>query len=447
MDKVDFLSLFSQEIGVEPMAIIVEIPSIFRNLTHGASEVAVEATTIKEVVEQLIQRFPDLEKRLLEADGSLKPFVNLYLGDRNTRDLQGLDTPVSEGDRVAILPAIAGGVKSPSAKLPLALPFLLGVVLLICLPLQTGCRQASASNPSLRVGLYPNVTHTVGIVGLQKGVFQKAVGKEHPILYYLFNGGGEIITALTIGELDLAYVGPGPAVNGIAHGAPLRILAGASEGGFALVVPRDSPIRQVRDLSGKRVAVPTLAGTQDICLRHLLGENGLEDSAKGGTVHIFHATPSEIPSLFELKHIDAALVAEPLPSLLQYRFKARRLLEADQIWSQSSLPSTVLVVSEKALKEKSNLVRRFLNAHYAVTSWIQNHPQEALQEVHRFLKANHRKIAPEVLIQAFQHTHFTSHLSPRALQDFVDLMSACGYLPQDKRRLVLRAFLPSIPRG
>lgn len=429
------------------MAIIVEIPSIFRNLTQGASEVEVEATTMKEVVEQLIQRFPDLEKRLLEIDGSLKPFVNLYLGDRNTRDLQGLDTPVSEGDRVAILPAIAGGAEGSSAKPLLSLQLLLELFLLINLPLQTGCSRVSANDPSLRVGLYPNVTHTVGIVGLQKGFFQKAVGREHPILYHLFNGGGEIITALTIGELDLAYVGPGPAVNGIAHGAPLRILAGASERGFALVVPRDSSIRQVKDLSGKRVAVPTLAGTQDLCLRYLLRKNGLEDSAKGGSVHILHANPSEIPSLIELKHIDAALVAEPLPSLLQYRFKARRLLEADQIWPKGSLPSTILVVSEKALREKPKQVRRFLNAHYAVTSWIQTHPREVQQEVHQFLEANHRKIAQEVLTQAFRHTHFTAHLSPKALQDFVDLMVACGYLPQDKRRLVLRTFLSPIPRG
>ncbi len=90
------------------MAIEVQIPTILRPYTDGARAVEAEGGTLGELVEDLESRHPGLRERLVE-DGGLRRFVNVYLNDEDVRFLGGLDTPVSDGDTVTVLPAVAGG--------------------------------------------------------------------------------------------------------------------------------------------------------------------------------------------------------------------------------------------------------------------------------------------------------------------------------------------------
>jgi molybdopterin converting factor small subunit len=80
-----------------------------RSNAGGQTEVAVEGTTIGEVVDDLIRQFPGTATHLRAPDGGVHKFVNLYLNDEDVRYLQKLDTPVGEGDKISILPAVAGG--------------------------------------------------------------------------------------------------------------------------------------------------------------------------------------------------------------------------------------------------------------------------------------------------------------------------------------------------
>ncbi|MBA2764492.1 MAG: MoaD family protein [Thermoleophilaceae bacterium] len=91
------------------MAITVKIPTQLRAVTGGESEVAVEeAATVGEVLDGLYERFENLRDRIAE-DGDLRRFVNVYVDGEDIRFLDGLDTAVSDGDDVTILPAVAGG--------------------------------------------------------------------------------------------------------------------------------------------------------------------------------------------------------------------------------------------------------------------------------------------------------------------------------------------------
>ncbi len=90
------------------MAIEVQIPTILRPYTDGARAVEAKGGTLGELVEDLESRHPGLRERLVE-DGGLRRFVNVYLNDEDVRFLGGLDTPVSDGDTVTVLPAVAGG--------------------------------------------------------------------------------------------------------------------------------------------------------------------------------------------------------------------------------------------------------------------------------------------------------------------------------------------------
>jgi molybdopterin synthase sulfur carrier subunit len=87
----------------------VKIPTQLRTLTDGADEVAVDGATVAEVIEHLEAAHPGMRERLLDDSGALRRFVNVYLEDEDVRFLDGITTPVPDGARLSIIPAVAGG--------------------------------------------------------------------------------------------------------------------------------------------------------------------------------------------------------------------------------------------------------------------------------------------------------------------------------------------------
>ncbi len=91
------------------MSIIVRIPTTLRPLTAGASEVTVEGATVNEVFAALEEAHPGFKERLLDDEGGLRKFVNIFVADDDVRFQDGLDTTVPDGETVSIIPAVAGG--------------------------------------------------------------------------------------------------------------------------------------------------------------------------------------------------------------------------------------------------------------------------------------------------------------------------------------------------
>ncbi len=91
------------------MAVTVRIPTTLRPISGGASTVQVDSGTIGEVLQRLEKAHPGFGDRLFDEDGTLRRFVNVFVADEDVRFLQGLDTPVADGQTVAIIPAVAGG--------------------------------------------------------------------------------------------------------------------------------------------------------------------------------------------------------------------------------------------------------------------------------------------------------------------------------------------------
>jgi molybdopterin synthase sulfur carrier subunit len=87
----------------------VRIPPVLRPSVGGEKEVEAEGASIKEVLDSLVEQHPDTKSQLFGADGGLNRYVNVYLNDEDVRVLDGLETPVGEGDVLVILPAMAGG--------------------------------------------------------------------------------------------------------------------------------------------------------------------------------------------------------------------------------------------------------------------------------------------------------------------------------------------------
>ena len=91
------------------MSVSVRIPTTLRPLTGGQSEVSLEGSSVRDVITNLDGAHPGFADRLLDDDGNLRRFVNVFVDDDDIRFLEGLDTPVPDGAEVAIIPAVAGG--------------------------------------------------------------------------------------------------------------------------------------------------------------------------------------------------------------------------------------------------------------------------------------------------------------------------------------------------
>ncbi|HZV82644.1 MAG TPA: ABC transporter substrate-binding protein, partial [Geobacteraceae bacterium] len=188
---------------------------------------------------------------------------------------------------------------------------------------------AAIGGEPVRIGYFANITHAQALVGKANGTFEKKAGSK--IDWKIFNAGPTAMEALLSGAIDIAYVGPNPALNAYVRsgGKALRIIAGAASGGASLVVHRDGGIRTVSDLKGKRVATPEFGNTQDIALRHWLKEKGMKP---GSDLQVMPVKNAEILDLFMQKKIAAAWVPEPWVSRLIYEADGRIFLDERNIW-------------------------------------------------------------------------------------------------------------------
>ena len=91
------------------MAVLVRIPTPLRALTKGSAEVQATADTVGDLIEDLERQYPGLRDRLVEENGELRRFINIYVNQEDIRFLQGEKTALNQGDEVVIVPAIAGG--------------------------------------------------------------------------------------------------------------------------------------------------------------------------------------------------------------------------------------------------------------------------------------------------------------------------------------------------
>lgn len=92
------------------MSVLVRIPTPLRRMTNGQGKVELESVNLGEMVEQLDAAYPGFKARLVDEDGELRYFVNIYINGEDVRFLQGLNTSTKSGDEVSIVPAVAGGL-------------------------------------------------------------------------------------------------------------------------------------------------------------------------------------------------------------------------------------------------------------------------------------------------------------------------------------------------
>ncbi|MGZ5367272.1 MoaD/ThiS family protein [Aeromicrobium sp.] len=91
------------------MSVNVRIPTILRTYTGDQSKVSAEGTTLNEVIDSLESDYPGIKSRVVDEQGAVRRFVNIYVAEEDVRFASGLDTPTPEGTQISIIPAVAGG--------------------------------------------------------------------------------------------------------------------------------------------------------------------------------------------------------------------------------------------------------------------------------------------------------------------------------------------------
>jgi NitT/TauT family transport system substrate-binding protein len=238
----------------------------------------------------------------------------------------------------------------------------------------------SSTSKTLKIGYFPNVNHAQAIIGLKNGDFQKIIEgntnasqSKIKLKEFVFSDGPSAIEALFGGQIDAAYVGPNPAINGyIASGKEgLQIISGASSGGAVFVVRNDSGINSVKDLGGKKFASPQLGNTQDISLRKYIVKNGFNTVENGGNVTIVAINPSDILTLMIKKQIDGAWVPEPWGARLVKDGDAKIFVDERSLWPPTGKFVTAnIIVRTDYLKENPDVIKKLLEANVDETLWI-----------------------------------------------------------------------------
>ena len=291
---------------------------------------------------------------------------------------------------------------------------------------------------TVRLGYFPNITHSQAIMGMADGTFARALGSTATVQARVFNAGPSVIEALFAGQIDLAYIGPNPAINGYvrSNGRALRIVAGATSGGAALVVRGDAPIRRPADFRGARVASPQIGNTQDVALRSWLKQQGLELRERGGTTQVIPVANPDILTLFQKKELDAAWVPEPWAARLVHEAGGRIFLDERTLWPDGRFVTAHVIARTAFLDAHPDVVERFLEAHIDLTRRVADDPSGAKLAVNAGIeRLTGRGFAQAVLDDAWSRMTVTWDPIPASLRRSADAAFELGFLGDTRPNL------------
>jgi NitT/TauT family transport system substrate-binding protein len=305
-------------------------------------------------------------------------------------------------------------------------------------PISASTNTSGATSKALRIGYFPNLNHAQAVIGLNSGDFKKTFSKDGiTVQSTVFNAGPTLIEALFANQIDVAYVGPNPAINGyvVSGGKDLKIISGASSGGAVFVVRNDSGITSPKDFAGKKFASPQLGNTQDIALRSYLIKNGYKTTENGGNVTVTPISNPDILTLFLKKQLDGAWVPEPWGARLVKEANGRIFLDERSLWPDGKFVTANIVVRTEYLRSNPETIKKLLTLHINETLWINNHKNIAVQVFDTDLKKLTGKAIPEdELRQAFSRMDLTYDPIKESLFKSADYAYKLGFLAKGQKQ-------------
>ncbi len=304
-----------------------------------------------------------------------------------------------------------------------------GIILILVMGISLN--SSDSNENKLRIAYFPNISHAIPIVGMEKGFFEKSIGDEIKIETRIFDSGPQAIESLFANSIDLAYVGPSPAIIGFLNSENhnVKILAGAASGGASFIVHPSSEIKSASDFAGKKIAAPQIGNTQDVSLRHYLSVNGLKTAEKGGSVIIYNIPNPDIYTLFVKGDIDGAWVAEPWATILETELDGKRLFYEEELWTNNEFASVLLIANVDYVEKNQKIVSDFLTSHHETSNWINENPVETRILFNNFLKSYlGQSLSDDVVDVALSNLVITADPLLDSVYSFAEKADTLGYL-------------------
>ncbi|HEX5245384.1 MAG TPA: aliphatic sulfonate ABC transporter substrate-binding protein [Tepidisphaeraceae bacterium] len=268
--------------------------------------------------------------------------------------------------------------------------------------------------PHVRLGYFANLTHAQAVLGVSSGEFAAAI-RPARLEARVFNAGPSLIEAVLANEIDIGYVGPGPALTGNERtfGQGIRVVSGAAANGVLIVAREGSGVQRASDLKGKRVATPQLGNTQDISARyylsHTLGQSNLNN--------VLPIPNSEQAGMMSRGQIDAAWSPEPWASVLVSQVGAHVVAPEKDLWPGGKFALTLVITTPEFLKNHPEVVSQILRVHHHWTLRLQQSPEAYVPQVGDALFAlTGKRLRGSLLSSAIKNVTFTDDPMPDTLR-------------------------------
>lgn len=279
------------------------------------------------------------------------------------------------------------------------------------------CRPAQDSRAELAVlklGYFANLSHAQAVLGVESGAYAQAVAPCR-LETKIFNAGPSLIEALNAGEIDVGYVGPGPALNAWikSKGLGLRIISGGAANGVVLVVSAQSGITKLAELKGRRLATPQLGNTQDIAARWQLKFALQQDNLD----NVLPIPNAEQLKMMERGQIDAAWSPEPWATRLIHEAGGKLLLEEKDLWPHKEFSLTVVITRPEFLAAHPQEIAALLKQHARLTGELNSEPDKLVPALAAEIsKLAGKTIKATLISNALKRVKFTNDPMPDSLK-------------------------------
>jgi NitT/TauT family transport system substrate-binding protein len=241
----------------------------------------------------------------------------------------------------------------------------------------------------LKVGTLPISNAAPLFLGAKKGFFEEERLEIDPVIAQT---GNDIITTMVSGDTQFGFVGYVPALSASSQGLPVKVVANSDNGAATakkewtqILVTKDSPIRDVKDLEGKTIASNALKGVGEVVIKASLDKQGVDPNS----IKLIEVPFPEMPGALERGRVDAIWAPEPF--LTQVLGTGARSIDAPLVTLGKNYVNGAYVTTEEYLGENADVVERFAKAMRRSNEYAGSHPEEV-----RAILGDYTQIPPDV---------------------------------------------------
>lgn len=307
------------------------------------------------------------------------------------------------------------------------------MLLLVAAVMLGACEEKLTSSGKaqvVRVGVFKNVTHAAAFIALEKGYFAREWGNDVKIEVSAFDNGSDLSIAMATGDIDVGFVGPGPATTFFLKSGNYRVVSGSNNGGAVLVARNGTGINTVKDLVDRTIAIPSKGNTNEISLRMLLEQEGVSLGRGSDKAHLIVRSPSDALISFRQKEIDATLVPEPWGTQLEKAGLGKVIVDWQAIPpNKGDYPTVIMVASDKFIERHRDMVKGAIKANMDGIAFIQNSPDQAYDLINNQLKQYSGKGMDKGLIKAsLGRLKLTTDVDVKVMEEMARVSIAARYI-------------------